>query len=70
MDSAQVRVFKQADQISFAGFLKSHHGATLETQVSLEILGDFAYQPLKRQLTDQQFGRLLITTDFAQCDGS
>ena len=41
VDGAQVGVLEQTDQVSLAGLLQSHHCGALETQVSLEILGDF-----------------------------
>ena len=66
VDGAQVGVFKQADQVSFAGFLQSHDSRALETQVGFEILGDFTHQTLEGQLADQQFSALLVTTDFTE----
>lgn len=70
VDSAQVGVFEEADQICFAGFLERHYCRTLEAQIGLEVLGDLPYQTLERQLANQQFGTLLITTNFTKSDGS
>jgi hypothetical protein len=70
VDGAQVGVFEQTDQIRFAGFLQRHDGGALETQVGLEVLCDFTHQTLERQFADQQFGALLVTTDFTESDGS
>lgn len=70
VDGAQVGVFKETDQVCFAGFLESHDGRALETQVGLEILGDFTDQTLEGQFADQQLGALLVTTDFTESDGS
>ena len=39
-DGTQVGVFKQTHEVSFAGFLKGHHGRALETQIGLDILSD------------------------------
>ena len=50
--------------------LKSADGSRLETQIGLEVLGDFSNKPLERQLADEKLGRLLITTDFTQSDGT
>ena len=66
VDGAQVGVLEQTDQVSLAGFLKSHDGRALEAQVGLEVLGNFPDQTLERQLADQQLSRLLVATDFPQ----
>ncbi|CAH3136346.1 unnamed protein product, partial [Pocillopora meandrina] len=58
VDGAQVGVFKQSDKVSLASFLKSHHSRALETQIGLEILGDFSHKTLEGQLADQQLGFL------------
>ena len=68
VDGAQVRVFKQTNKVSLAGFLKSHHSRALETQVSLEILSDFSYKTLEGKLADQQLGGFLVTTDLTKSD--
>ena len=56
MDSAQVGVFEKSNQVSFAGFLKGHHGTALETQIRLEILCDLTDKTLEGQLSDQKLG--------------
>ena len=52
VDGAQVCVFKQTNKVSLASFLKSHHSGALETQIGLEILGDFSHKTLEWQLAD------------------
>ena len=56
--------------ISFAGFLKGHHGRALETQIGLEILSDLTDKTLEGQLADQEFGGFLVTTDLTKSHGS
>ena len=34
------------------------------------VLGDFTNETLERQLADQEFGRLLVATDFTEGDGT
>lgn len=68
MDGAQVGVFEETDQVGFTGFLQSTDGRRLETEIGLEILSNFTYQPLEGQLADQQLSRLLVPTDFSQGD--
>lgn len=70
VDGAQVGIFEETDEVSFASFLESHHGGTLETQVGLEVLGDLPDETLEGQFADQKFGALLITTDLSESDGS
>ena len=70
VDSAQVGVFKESDQVSFAGFLKGHDGGALESEISLEVLCDFTYKSLEWQLSDQELCALLVTSDLTECDGS
>lgn len=51
-------------------YLQSSNSCTLETQICLEVLGDFPDQTLERQLPDQQLSGLLVPTDLTQSDGS
>ena len=60
VNRAQVGVFKQASQVRLGRFLQRQDSVRLESQVSLEVLGDFSDQALKRQLADQEFGRFLV----------
>ena len=70
VDGAQVGVFEETDQVSLAGLLKGHDGRALETQVGLEVLGDFSDEALEGQLADEQLGRLLVATDLTKSDGT
>jgi len=70
VNGTQIGVLKQANQIGLTGLLQSPNGCTLETQISLEVLGDFSHQALEGQLADQQLSRLLVTTDLTQSHGT
>ena len=70
MDGAQVGVLKQGNKVSFAGFLKSSYSRALESQVSLEILGDFTNQTLEWELADEKLSGLLVTTDLTESHSS
>merc|ERR1712087_206211 len=63
VDGAQVGVLEQTHQVSLAGLLKSTNSCTLETQVCLEVLGNFTNQALERELADEQLCGLLGRTD-------
>ena len=50
VDGAQVGILKQANQVSLGSFLECHDCRALETEIGLEILGDFANETLERKL--------------------
>lgn len=70
VDSAQIGVLEQADQIGFACFLERHHRRTLKSQVGLEVLRDFPNEALEGQLPYEQFGAFLVTADLAEGHGA
>ena len=47
VNSTQVGVLKQTNEVCLCCFLKCTDGSTLETQVCLEILSNFSYQSLE-----------------------
>ena len=63
VDGAQVGVIKQADLVDLASLLQSHDGGALETEISLDVLGDLTDQALEGELADQQLGGLLASPD-------
>ena len=70
VNSAQVGVLEQTDEVSLGGLLEGKDSAALEAQVSLEVLSDFANQTLEGQLANQQLGALLVATDLTESDGT
>ena len=70
VDSAQVGVFEETNEVSLGSFLESHHGRGLEAKVSLEILSDFTNQTLEGKLADEELSALLVTTDLTESDGT
>ena len=70
VDGAQVGVFEEADEVGFGGFLERKDRGGLESQVGLEILGDFTDEALERELADQKFGGLLVLADFPERNGT
>jgi len=70
VDCAQVGVLEKSNKVGFAGFLEGHDGGALETQVGLEILGNFTHKTLEWQFPDEELGALLVTTDLTESDGS
>ena len=70
VDGAQVGVLEEADQVGLRGLLQGSDGRSLEAQIGLEVLGDFADQTLEGQLADQQVGRLLVSSNLTKSDGT
>ena len=70
VDSTQVGVLKEADEVSLAGLLEGHDGGALEAEVSLEVLGDLTDQALEGQLADEELSGLLVSPDLTESDGS
>ena len=70
MDSAQVGVLEETDQVSLTSLLQGHDGRALEAQICLEVLGNFSHQALEGQLADEKLGALLVTTDLTESDSS
>lgn len=70
VDGAQVSVLEEADQVGFAGFLKSCDSGRLESQVGLEVLGDLSDQTLEWKLSDEKLSRLLVSSDLSKSDSS
>ena len=70
MDGAQVGVLKETNQVSLRGLLEGHDSRGLETEVSLEILGNFSDKTLEGQLADEKFSGLLVATDLTESNGT
>jgi hypothetical protein len=70
VNCAQVGIFKEGDQISLHGLLKSTDGGCLKTQIGLDVLSDFANKTLKGKLSNEKLTRFLIATDLTKGNGS
>jgi hypothetical protein len=70
MDSAQVGILEQADQVGLNGFLKSANGGRLEAEIGLEILRNLTNETLEGELSDEELSRLLVATDLTESDSS
>jgi hypothetical protein len=60
--------FKHGDKVSLNSFLEGTDGRRLESEIGLEVLGNFSDETLEGQLADQELSRLLVTTDFTKSD--
>ena len=70
MDGAQVGVLEKTDEVSLASLLEGHDSGALETEVSLEVLGNLTDQALEGQLADEELSGLLVSPDLTESNGS
>lgn len=56
MDSAEVGVFEQTNDVSFGGFLEGEDGLGLESDVSDDVGGEVSNNSLEWKLSDQKIG--------------
>jgi hypothetical protein len=70
VDSAQVGVLKEGDEVSLNGLLESTDGGALEAEIGLEVLSDLTNETLEGELSDQKLGGLLVTTNLTESDGT
>ncbi len=56
VDSTQVGILKEADQVGLGCLLQGQHGLALEPDLLLELRGDFSDEPLEGELPDEQIG--------------
>ena len=70
VDGAQVGVLEERDEVGLDGLLERADGRALEAEVALEVLGDLTDETLEWELADEELGRLLVTTDLTEGDGS
>ena len=66
VDGAQVGVLEETHKVGLGGLLESHHGGALETQIGLEVLGDFPDETLEGKLANEQLGGLLVSPDLTE----
>ena len=70
VDGAEVGVLEESDHVSLSGLLESEDGGGLESQVSLEIVGDLSNESLERKLSNEELSRLLESSDLSEGDGT
>ena len=70
VDGAKVGVLEEGDEVGLNGLLKSTDGRGLEAEIRLEVLSDLTDKTLEGQLADEKLGRLLVTTDLTESDGT
>jgi len=70
MNCTQVGVFKKANKVCLCSLLEGEDSRALETEVTLEVLGDLTNEALEWKLPDEEISGLLVTTDLAKGNGA
>ena len=70
VDSAQVGVLEEADHVSLSSLLEGEDGRRLESEIVLEIVGDFSDESLEWELSNEELGGLLEFSDVSQGNGT
>ena len=70
VDGSEVGVFEESNEVGLSGFLEGEDGGALETEVVLELGGDFTDESLEGELADKELGGLLETSDLTESDGT
>ena len=70
VDGAEVGVLEEADQVGLGGLLEGQDGGALEAELGVERAGDLAHESLEGELPKEEVGRLLISSDLSERDGT
>jgi len=70
MNRTQIGILKKTNKVRLSSLLKGQNRRSLETKIGLEVLGDLTHKTLEGQLADEEVGRLLVTTDLTEGDGT
>jgi len=70
VDRAKICVLEQRNEVCLNRLLESTDGRRLEAKVRLEVLGDLTNKTLEGELSDEELGGLLVTTDLTESDGT
>ena len=54
VDGAEVGVLEEGDEVGLGGFLEGEHGGALESEFLLELVGDFSYESLEGEFSDEE----------------
>jgi len=71
VDSAQVGVFEEGDEVSLSSFLKGQNSWALESELLLELVSNFSDESLEGEFSDEEISWLLIFSDLSEgnCSG-
>ena len=70
VDGAEVSVFEETDHVSLRGLLEGEDSGGLETELVSVLRCDLSDESLEGELSDEELGGLLETSDLTESDGT
>ena len=70
VDGAEVGVLEETDHVGLRGLLEGKDGRGLESEVVSELRGDLSDESLEWELSDEELGGLLESSDLSESDSS
>jgi len=70
VNCAQICILKEPDKVVLGGLLESENGRALEANILLNLLCYLFHEAQKGCLTNEQIGRLLVSADLAEGNGT
>ena len=70
VDGAEVGVFEKTNHVGLSGFLESEDSRGLESEVVLEVVGDFSHESLEWKFSNEELGGLLELSDVSEGNSS
>ena len=70
VDGAQVGVLEEANHVSLGGLLEGEDSGGLESEVRLEVGGNFSDESLEWKLSDEELSGFLESSDLSEGNGS
>ena len=70
VDTVALGVVQNNTHPHLHGLLQTDHSGSLEPEVRSDSVGVLSDHPLERELTSQDLGALLVSSDFSEGDGS
>jgi hypothetical protein len=70
VDSAEVGVLEESNEVCLSGLLESENCRALEAEVSLELLSNLANQALEWELANEELSGFLVSPDFSEGDSA
>ena len=70
VDGAEVGVFEKSNHVGLSSLLESEDSRRLESEVVLEVVGDFSNESLEWKFSNEELSRLLELSDVSEGNSS
>merc|ERR1712072_361520 len=68
VDGAEVGILEEPDEVGLGGLLEGEDGGALESELGVEGAGDLSDESLEGELSEEEVGGLLISSDLSEGD--